>query len=587
MNWELLTKCAAQSQRRAEAARSRKLARSSRSRRTSTCITAGATAASCGSIRSACRPCCRRPRRRSTSARRSAPRKRSSRASAIARARGRELSTAAPSVLVPGRARGGEAELHVEAARGLRADRQHDLSGARRAATARSTGCACRASTRRPASRRCSAAARTAAGSLRRPDAARDASASLPTPARPCSRRASRPSSGEAALIDFMPLTDDEDKVDVVRIVRGIRGERRLRHGAGPALRLRHGRAVGAAARLRAVSAIAGPDAVELHTRRAARRPRPDDARASSRCAKATACRSRCRTTRRTSRRISCRIRSESLNQTMTTWREWSKRCRLRLRHERWNDAVIRSLITLKLLTYRADGRHRRGADDVAAGEARRLAQLGLPLLLDPRLGADALRAPERGLSRRGRELAARGCCAPRRGIPEQLRIMYGISGERWLPELELPWLAGYENSTPVRIGNLAASPAPARRLRRAHGRAARGARSGARRRSTKRGRCRRRCCDDLERAWKEPDHGIWETRGPARAFTHSRLMSWVAFDRGVKSCERFGLDGPVERWREIRGRDSRRRLRERVRREAQHVRAVLRRPASSTPRCC
>ena len=57
----------------------------------------------------------------------------------------------------------------------------------------------------------------------------------------------------------------------------------------------------------------------------------------------------------------------------------------------------------------------------------------------------------------------------------------------------------------------------------------------------------------DLERAWKELDHGIWETRGPARAFTHSRLMSWVAFDRGVKSCERFGLDGPVERWREIR----------------------------------
>jgi GH15 family glucan-1,4-alpha-glucosidase len=57
----------------------------------------------------------------------------------------------------------------------------------------------------------------------------------------------------------------------------------------------------------------------------------------------------------------------------------------------------------------------------------------------------------------------------------------------------------------------------------------------------------------DLERCWKEHDHGIWETRGPARAFTHSRLMSWVAFDRGVKSCERFGLHGPVERWREIR----------------------------------
>jgi GH15 family glucan-1,4-alpha-glucosidase len=60
---------------------------------------------------------------------------------------------------------------------------------------------------------------------------------------------------------------------------------------------------------------------------------------------------------------------------------------------------------------------------------------------------------------------------------------------------------------------------------------------------------------DHVEKVWQQPDHGIWEVRGPARAFTHSRIMCWVAFDRAVKSSERFGLDGPVDRWRAVRDR--------------------------------
>ncbi len=137
-------------------------------------------------------------------------------------------------------------------------------------------------------------------------------------------------------------------------------------------------------------------------------------------------------------------------------------------------------------------------------------------------------------------------------GHPEQLRIMYGISGERWLPEHELPWLAGYEGSAPVRIGNLAVE----QRQLDVYGElmdvlhAAREAELAA---LDEAWRMQKVLLAHLEKVWREHDHGIWETRGDALAFTHSRLMSWVAFDRGVKSCERFELEGPVERWRALR----------------------------------
>src|SRR5690606_19580090 len=137
-------------------------------------------------------------------------------------------------------------------------------------------------------------------------------------------------------------------------------------------------------------------------------------------------------------------------------------------------------------------------------------------------------------------------------GHPQQMHIMYGISGERWLPENEIPWLPGYENSRPVRIGNGAA----AQRQLDVYGElmdvlyAARQAELSP---LGDAWRLQKELLKHVEKVWTELDHGIWEVRGPARPFTHSRMMCWVAFDRAVKSCEDLGLEGPVEHWRAIR----------------------------------
>jgi GH15 family glucan-1,4-alpha-glucosidase len=134
------------------------------------------------------------------------------------------------------------------------------------------------------------------------------------------------------------------------------------------------------------------------------------------------------------------------------------------------------------------------------------------------------------------------------------MQIMYGLAGERRLPELEIPWLAGYEGSEPVRIGNGAAT----QRQLDIYGelidtlyQACKGGLSG----DHVAWDLQRALLDHLEKAWIEPDHGLWEVRGPPRHFTYSKVMAWVAFDRAVKMVETFGMDGPVERWRELRRR--------------------------------
>lgn len=136
-------------------------------------------------------------------------------------------------------------------------------------------------------------------------------------------------------------------------------------------------------------------------------------------------------------------------------------------------------------------------------------------------------------------------------GTPEQLQIMYGISGERRLTEFELPWLPGYEDSAPVRIGNAAHQQLQLDvfgelmeamhqcRLARLENLA-----SWA---------VERHLLDFLEEHWRRPDAGIWEVRGPARDFTFSKIQTWVAFDRAVQAVEKLGYDGPVERWRKVR----------------------------------
>jgi GH15 family glucan-1,4-alpha-glucosidase len=137
-------------------------------------------------------------------------------------------------------------------------------------------------------------------------------------------------------------------------------------------------------------------------------------------------------------------------------------------------------------------------------------------------------------------------------GKPSDLQIMYGVAGERRLTEQILPWLPGYEGAAPVRIGNAASSQLQldvyGELIDSMH-------------------QCRRFGMDPNDHAWRlqrglleflggiwqEPDEGIWEVRGPRRHFTHSKVMAWVALDRGIKSVENFGLAGPSEKWREVR----------------------------------
>jgi GH15 family glucan-1,4-alpha-glucosidase len=136
-------------------------------------------------------------------------------------------------------------------------------------------------------------------------------------------------------------------------------------------------------------------------------------------------------------------------------------------------------------------------------------------------------------------------------GSPQQVQIMYGIAGERRLTELEVPWLPGYEDSRPVRIGNAACSQLQldvfgevmdALYQARCKGLAA----------SVSGWGLQLELLSHLERVWTEPDAGIWEMRGDPQHFTHSKVMAWVAFDRAIKTAEQFGLEGPLDRWREI-----------------------------------
>jgi GH15 family glucan-1,4-alpha-glucosidase len=137
-------------------------------------------------------------------------------------------------------------------------------------------------------------------------------------------------------------------------------------------------------------------------------------------------------------------------------------------------------------------------------------------------------------------------------GDPADLQVMYGVAGERRLPELELGWLGGYEESRPVRIGNGASEQLQldvygetldALYQARAHG-LPKEASAWA---------LQRKLLQHLESAWRQPDEGLWEVRGPRRHFTHSKVMCWVAFDRAVRSVETQEVDGPVARWRRIR----------------------------------
>jgi GH15 family glucan-1,4-alpha-glucosidase len=137
-------------------------------------------------------------------------------------------------------------------------------------------------------------------------------------------------------------------------------------------------------------------------------------------------------------------------------------------------------------------------------------------------------------------------------GMPSQMQILYGIDGERLLPEIPLPWLPGFAGSAPVRIGNAASDQIQLD----VYGEVMDvfyAARQHGIEPSDDAWRVQKLLLDFLERHWDDEDHGLWEVRGPRRDFTHSKVMGWVAFDRAVKSVEASGLSGPIERWRGLR----------------------------------
>ncbi|HLH51768.1 MAG TPA: glycoside hydrolase family 15 protein [Roseiarcus sp.] len=137
-------------------------------------------------------------------------------------------------------------------------------------------------------------------------------------------------------------------------------------------------------------------------------------------------------------------------------------------------------------------------------------------------------------------------------GSPDNLQIMYGVAGERRVNEYEIPWLPGYGGAKPVRVGNAAVEQLQLDVYGEVVDALYVGRKAGL---APDEASWMLECAlvEHLEKIWRQPDNGIWEVRGGARHFTHSKVMAWVAFDRVVRSIEEFGLDGPLDRWRAIR----------------------------------
>jgi len=237
-----------------------------------------------------------------------------------------------------------------------------------------------------------------------------------------------------------------------------------------------------------------------------------------------------------------------TLRHTEQWWKGWSDRCTYQ---GPWRDAVLRSLVTLKALTYAPTG------GILAAPTTSLPEKIGGVRNWDYRYcwlrdATFTLYALINGgyldEAREWREWLLRSVA----GTPSQVNIMYGLAGARRLTELELDWLPGYEDSRPVRIGNAAHTQfqldvfgevMDALHLARRAGLPP----------EKYAWNVQRAMMEYLETAWREPDEGIWEIRGPRRHFTHSKVMAWTAMDRAIKAVEQHGLEGPVDQWRAVR----------------------------------
>jgi GH15 family glucan-1,4-alpha-glucosidase len=237
----------------------------------------------------------------------------------------------------------------------------------------------------------------------------------------------------------------------------------------------------------------------------------------------------------------------DALERTEAFWRGWSDRCP---EVGPWTEAVKRSLITLKGLTYAPTGgivaAPTTSLPEFAGGGRNWdyrycwLRDATFTLLALMHLGYyEEARAWQDWLLR---AVA---------GSPEQVQIFYGVAGERWLPELTVPWLAGYEKSAPVRIGNAASQQLQLDVLGEVADALFQAWKGGIG--LTDRGRVLRPfVLEYLARAWREPDEGIWEVRGGRQHFVHSKVMAWVAFDRAANGDAAEGSIEAARHWRRI-----------------------------------
>jgi pentatricopeptide repeat protein len=351
---------------------------------------------------------------------------------------------------------------------------------------------------------------------------------------------------GSALLIDFMPPNSKETS-DVVRLVIGVEGRVRMRSEL--IIRFDYGSTVPWVTRHDdgTLRAIAGPQMLVLKTSAPLR---GENLTTISEFSVGPGERVSFVLTHAPSYLPSPELPDPfaALHETERFWDDWAATCK---DAGRWSEAVLRSLITLKALTFAPTG------GIVAApttslperiGGIRnwdyrycwvRDATLTLLALMGAGYSAEASA---------WRDWLVRAVA----GSPEQLQIMYGIAGERRLWEWEVPWLDGYEASKPVHIGNAAHAQLQldvygemmdalyqARRM---------GLPSFKPAWAVERAQL-----DHLATIWREPDNGIWEMRGPPRHFTHSKMMAWVAFDRAIKSAQEFALPGPVDEWQQLR----------------------------------
>jgi GH15 family glucan-1,4-alpha-glucosidase len=236
-----------------------------------------------------------------------------------------------------------------------------------------------------------------------------------------------------------------------------------------------------------------------------------------------------------------------ALARTQAFWEDWSGRCSYR---GDYREAVMSSLVALKAMTSETTG------GIVAAPTTSLPEDLGGVRNWDYRYCwlRDSVLALEALLDTGyvGEAVAFRDfMLRVATGHPASAQIMYGVGGERRLPEIELD-LPGYEGSRPVRVGNAASEQFQLDVYGEVLGVAAIGAERLGRIEPRNWPRWRT-VVDYVETVWQEPDDGIWEARGPRRHYTYSKVMAWVVFDRAVQLAERFGLDAPLDRWRGVR----------------------------------